>query len=209
MKKLLFIIWLSTLFSCTQPKITITEPIDGYKSPAKFVIIKGFIDPPGMPLSYENEYNEIAVIDGKFEYKVHLPDSVNKIRINAISRFGEIFNEITIKRDLTKEELDKIKADKKKKEAERLAEEKKWNNSKAGKINKKHPEWSKRECERLANGETWIGMSYEMLKSQRGYPDSANPSDYGTGTHWQWCWHDLSPSCFYDNNNDGLIDSYN
>lgn len=88
-------------------------------------------------------------------------------------------------------------------------EDRKFFKTKAGKIHKKHPEWSREACKRLANGEFWIGMSLDMLKYERGLPNAANPSDYGNGVQWQWCWDDWTPSCFYDNDNDGHIDSYN
>ncbi len=79
----------------------------------------------------------------------------------------------------------------------------------AWKIHKKHPEWSIEDCKNIANNRIWIGMTYDMLRTQRGLPNSANPSNYGNGTRWQWCWHDYTPSCFYDDNDDGVIDSYN
>jgi hypothetical protein len=47
-----------------------------------------------------------------------------------------------------------------------------------------------------------------MLKYIRGLPNSANPSNYGMGTEWQWCWNNYTPSCFYGDE-DGIIDSYN
>jgi len=81
--------------------------------------------------------------------------------------------------------------------------------TKAGRIYKKHPEWSREDCERLANNNIWIGMDIDMLKYKRGLPNSANPSNYGGVTQWQWCWSDFTPSCFYDNDGDGRIDSYN
>jgi hypothetical protein len=82
--------------------------------------------------------------------------------------------------------------------------------TKAGKIYKKHPEWSRGDCEKLAEGSIWIGMDIQMLKYRMGRPNSANPSNYGGGvTQWQWCWTDWTPSCFYDNDGDSKIDSYN
>lgn len=93
--------------------------------------------------------------------------------------------------------------------SERLAEEAAFMKTKAGRIYKKHPEWSKYDCERLADNSIWIGMDIDMLKYKRGLPNSANPSNYGSVTQWQWCWSDYTPSCFYDNDGDGKIDSYN
>jgi hypothetical protein len=87
-------------------------------------------------------------------------------------------------------------------------EEKKWLSSKAGKISRKHPEWSREDCEKIAAGQIWIGMKYEMLVYMWGKPNSANPSNYGNGNRWQWCWHDYEPSCFYGGD-DGIITAYN
>jgi hypothetical protein len=84
----------------------------------------------------------------------------------------------------------------------------KWYKTKAGKINKKHPEWTKEECENIAAGKIWIGMHYKMLVYMWGKPDVANPSNYGRGTQWQWCWHDYNPSCFYGGD-DGIVTAYN
>lgn len=84
-----------------------------------------------------------------------------------------------------------------------------YDNSPEGKICNKHPEWSYSDCTKVAADMIWIGMSIDMLKEERGLPNSANPSNYGSGTQWQWCWTYRSPMCFYDNDNDGLIDSYN
>jgi len=89
--------------------------------------------------------------------------------------------------------------------------QKEWYKTKPGKIQKKHPEWTREECENLAGRKIWIGMSLDMLKYLRGNPNRANPSNYGNygnGVHWQWCWDDYSPSCFYGGE-DGIITSYN
>ncbi len=97
----------------------------------------------------------------------------------------------------------------KKDRAETRHESEAFNKTKAGRIKVKHPDWSREDCERLAKNRIWVGMGYDMLKYLRGLPNSANPSNYGSGTNWQWCWHDYTPSCFYDTNGDGKIDSYN
>jgi len=85
----------------------------------------------------------------------------------------------------------------------------KYNASAEGKLCNKHRDWSHTDCTKVAAGKIWIGMSLDMLKAERGLPNSANPSNYGSGTQYQWCWHNYTPSCFYDHNNDGSIDSYN
>lgn len=92
--------------------------------------------------------------------------------------------------------------------AKEETEQKAWEQSKAGKICKDNPEWDKSDCERLANNKIWVGMSLDMLKYKRGLPNVANPSNYGNGNEWQWCWWDYTPSCFYGGD-DGIIESYN
>jgi len=84
-----------------------------------------------------------------------------------------------------------------------------WQKTKGGKICTNHPEWPKEDCDRLADNKIWIGMTYDMLVATQGKPDSANPSNYGSGNRMQYCWHNYTPSCFYDNNEDGIIDAYN
>ncbi|MEA2701994.1 MAG: hypothetical protein QOE22_703 [Candidatus Parcubacteria bacterium] len=84
-----------------------------------------------------------------------------------------------------------------------------WADSAAGKLCSKHPDWQPEECVKVAGKKIWIGMDYDMLVYQYGKPDSINPSNYGGGTRYQYCWHDYSPSCFYDENGDNKIDAYN
>ena len=85
-----------------------------------------------------------------------------------------------------------------------------WKQSKAGQLCAKYPLWNAYDCDEVAVGHYWIGMDYDMLVEIHGRePDSSNPSNYGTGTMLQWCWHDKVPSCFYDNNSDKIVDSYN
>jgi hypothetical protein len=52
-------------------------------------------------------------------------------------------------------------------------------------------------------------MEYNMLLYKRWKPDSTNPSNYWQWISRQWCWFDYNPSCFYDHNDDWIIDSYN
>jgi hypothetical protein len=87
-------------------------------------------------------------------------------------------------------------------------EEEKFLKTKAGKIYKKHPEWSKEDCIKIADHQIWIGMHYNMLVYMRGKPNSVNTSNYGDGPHYQACWHDYDPSCFYFDESQ-IITSYN
>ncbi|MGN7757967.1 hypothetical protein ACTJIV_10855 [Chryseobacterium sp. 22532] len=87
-------------------------------------------------------------------------------------------------------------------------EEEKFLKSKAGKIYKKHPEWSKEDCINISENKIWIGMHYDMLIYERGRPDNINTSNYGDGTQYQACWHDYNASCFYFGESQ-IITSYN
>ena len=89
------------------------------------------------------------------------------------------------------------------------AEEAAWQASPAGKLCAKHTDWQKEECDKVAANRVWIGISYDMLVYLRGSPDRINPSNYGQGTQYQYCWDGYTPSCFYDRNNDGKLDAYN
>lgn len=89
------------------------------------------------------------------------------------------------------------------------AEQEAFAKTKAGQICKAHPEWTRDDCEKLAEGKVWIGMSAAMLVYERGKADRVNKSNYGSGDVYQACWDDYTPSCFYDNDNDGLADAYN
>ena len=88
------------------------------------------------------------------------------------------------------------------------ADRKVWENSKFGKLQKKHPNWTDDECMKVIGRKIWIGMTYDMLLYMRGKPNSVNPSNYGGGTEYQCCWEDYSPSCFYMKE-DNIIYSYN
>lgn len=81
--------------------------------------------------------------------------------------------------------------------------------AKAWKVHKKHPSWSTEECKNVSEGRYWIGMSTDMMVASLGRPNSAKPSNYGNGQQWQYCYTDGWFQCFYDQNDDGIIDSYN
>jgi uncharacterized membrane protein YvbJ len=87
-------------------------------------------------------------------------------------------------------------------------EEEKFLKTKAGKIYKKHPEWSKEDCISISKNNIWIGMHYDMLVYMRGKPNNINTSNYGDGPRYQACWHDYDASCFYFDESQ-IITSYN
>jgi hypothetical protein len=56
---------------------------------------------------------------------------------------------------------------------------------------------SEDDAELFLERRIWIGMTYKMLVSYRGLPNSINTSNYGNGERYQACWYNYSPSCFY------------
>jgi len=216
----------STIKNNRAPILTITEPANNQSFQVDNISIKGSVVPAQSKITTNNGIIE-KKSDGSFSYNAKLLDEQNIISIKAENNEQTDKISLTINRIFTEKEIierQKLKAEQEAKkqaeleaqkiaEAERVAKEKAeqeaWDASKAGQICKNHPEWSKIDCEKLANNKIWVGMSIDMLKERRGLPNSANPSDYGFGIQWQWCWYDYTPSCFYDDNNDGLIDSYN
>ncbi len=127
--------------------------------------------------------------------------------------FANSFEEYSIKLILKREEIEQAdyvrESQRRQRQVEKEEETRKvWENSKYGKLQKKHPDWSDEDCKRVIDKKIWIGMSLEMLKYQRGLPNRSNPSNYGSGTQYQWCWDDYNPSCFYGGE-DGIITAYN
>lgn len=84
-----------------------------------------------------------------------------------------------------------------------------WEKTKAGQICTQHRGWLKEDCDKLAQKQIWVGMKYEMLIYLFGKPNSINPSNYGGTTKYQYCWNNVNPSCFYDENGDQVIDAFN
>lgn len=95
-----------------------------------------------------------------------------------------------------------------KKVEEDSKEQKEWEKTPAGKIQKKHPEWSKEDCEGVAEKNVWIGMDIQMVVYNRGLPNHKNVSNYGNGNEYQYCWDNYSISCFYTKA-DQIVYAYN
>lgn len=69
--------------------------------------------------------------------------------------------------------------------------------------------WSRETAELILDNMIWIGMPLEGVIIQRGRPNAINMSNYGYGIQRQYVWHNYNPSCFYDDDDDGLVDAYN
>src|SRR3989338_724032 len=218
------------------PAIVITDPVDGTTVQASTVIISGNVDPKSAQVTMNGLAAQ--VVDGTFTHEAPLEELVNHFVFSA-ARGSKVVNaSMTVNRQFTPEEqteYDRRKTEeearaqaereaRQKVEAERQAREQKereerkaqeraaqetWERTKAGQICKAHPEWTKGDCEGLADGKIWIGMSLGMLEYRRGKVEHANVSNYGSGNQYQYCWLSYTPSCFYDTDGDGLMDSYN
>ncbi|WP_281322365.1 hypothetical protein [Flavobacterium aestivum] len=78
--------------------------------------------------------------------------------------------------------------------------------SKAGKIKKLHPEWSKEDCEKLANNYIWKGMHIDMVKYSKGNPDDINISSKGFSSEYEYVWKDEGVSHFYTGKERVVVD---
>lgn len=191
--------------------------IDGQTTVTDYVINTGNEDPE-FTIEFTIENGDEAVIhygywtsgeevavkadeSGVFRITLKLEEQENNFTIDVANQYKNDSIDLIVRREETKEEQDlRLKIEQNDLE---------WAESKAGQICSRHTDWEKYDCTKVANGNIWIGMSYEMLVEQRGKPTTASPSNYGYGTEWQWCWSGWTPFCFYDEDDDGIIDSYN
>lgn len=203
------------LYSNREPVLVVSEPESGVSIQSERISVKGTV----IPIKSAVTINEIPVeVDsrGNFSYNIRLKNENNDLKVEA-KNGGKVVSEIlNVKRIYTEEELaeiERIKEEEERKKAEQEAEEKAkldaYYRTPAGRICKDNPTWSKSDCERLAEGKIWIGMSINMVKYKRGLPQSVNTSNYGSGDRYQWCWdYKYNPQCFYGGV-DGIVDSYN
>lgn len=203
------IIGLVVSINVDAPKIIVESPINGAKIGAATTTIVGVLHQKGATLAINGSPVSVQE-DGRFSHEVKLIRPEMQFLLRANEGDYEETQTLRISREPTPEEAVAIQKAKVAAEAKAKAELVAWEKSKAGKLCKTHPEWGKEICKKVADGYHWIGMSYEMLIASYGSkPDSANPSNYGGATQWQWCWRDYEPSCFYDQNGDGIVDAYN
>lgn len=164
---------------------------------------------------------ELTGRSNTIEQEIPLSDVNTNINISAGTVYGYTFTYISIQRDKTSEDVAReeaaanAKAEQAKKAQEEVAKQKAeadanrrafLNTPRGRKCGDNG--WSEYECDRVMNNEVWIGMSISMLHAERGLPNSVNPSDFGNGKHYQWCWTYKTPRCFYGGE-DGIVTSYN
>jgi hypothetical protein len=207
------------------PSLTLSEPQNGTSVQAESITVVGKVNPSRSSVKINGK---VVAVDkeGGFRQDAALTDEKNSISIEALNGDKTEVVSLTVNRIFTeaeRAERDRIKAEAEAKQkaeleaqqkvqkeaaAKAAAEQAVYEKSKAGQLCKKNPTWSKEDCQNIADRFIWVGMTYDMLIAERGKPSSANPSNYGHGTSWQWCWSGYTPSCFYGGD-DGIVTSYN
>ncbi len=215
-----FVILQSTLLYVNRsPQLTLLDLPDNNEVQAESIVVKGNVLPKSSDLKINGVELEVDT-GGNFTYEFKLREEQNTLNIEARNGKGKETQSLVIKRIFTEAEIierKRLADEKEKKRQEAIAIQKQreqaelnaYYQTPAGRICKAHPEWTKEDCQNLADGLIWVGMEYDMLVYKRGQPNHINPSNYGYGTQYQYCWTRYNPSCFYDKNNDGLIDAYN
>jgi hypothetical protein len=79
--------------------------------------------------------------------------------------------------------------------------------TKAGAIKKMHPEWSKEDCQKLADNYLWKGMHIEMVKYVRGNPDDVNVYRDGFSNEYEYVWRKEGVSRFHTKK-DGIVSDF-
>lgn len=195
-----------TAYAHRTPVLTITSPENGVSLQAKSVIVEGKVSPASSVVTVNG--GVVATEGGKFSHTLPLNAESNGVSIVAKNGKKSVSQSLTIARIFTDQEKADIAAAKAAAEAKAKAELAAYQATPAGRVCKKHPEWSKSDCQRIADGEIWLGMSITMLHAVRGLPDHVNISDYGNGKQYQWCYDEPSLRCYYGGA-DGVVTSYN
>ncbi len=139
-------------------------------------------------------------------------DSVN-LKTSTANTIADFVKEVLVSKKQFNDSIQKIEENKfLKKKAQEEKEQKialaKWYNTKAGRIQKRHPSWSDEVCQDIADRKIWLLMSIDMVVEERGLPNHKNISNYGYGNEYQYCWDDYNISCFYCKS-DQIVYSYN
>ncbi len=181
-----------------------------------YFILKGRISDPDLELRVNNGML-ISNSEGNFSIRLQNYSESNysiEMNISSGSTSKTIIKNYLVKfNSQTKKYLEELKIQELKNQKEQAIQEYKSNvklyGKKAARIKKLHADWSWEDCGKLAKNHIWIGMDIRMLVFLRGRDFHRNISNYGSGNQYQYCWSDYEISCFYDNNGDGKIDSYN
>jgi hypothetical protein len=197
------------------PSITVSEPQNEASIQAKTIGLKGKVNPSSSVVAVNNIPAQVDK-EGNFNAEAALNDETNTITVTATNGGKTKTSTVIVKRIFTPEEIaerDRIKAEaeaKKKADAEAAAkaqadaeakakaDQAAYDNSKAGKLCKAHPTWSKDDCDTIAAGKVRIGMSKEQAIASWGKPQDINSTSTAFGTHEQWVYN-LSSYLYFDN----------
>ncbi len=202
---ILAVIGLVTLTASARRSPTLADilPTDGMSVQAQNVAVSGNVSPTSASVTVNGE--AVSAKSGHFSYNLPLLAGKNPVSIIATNNGKSVRETLTITRTLSEQEL---------------ADDAAYKKSPAGKLCKTLVAWGKMnaradthatrdDCERAARGEVWIGMNEFILFALRGDPNEDNPSNYGNGTQYQYCWYDMKPECVYTKPGSDLITSYN
>jgi hypothetical protein len=71
---------------------------------------------------------------------------------------------------------------------EMVKAEAKWKASPAGKLQAKHPDWSRDDCKMIVTRNVHMGMTAEQVRLAWGKPDHINATTTANRTNEQWVW---------------------
>ncbi len=213
-----------------KPSIVISEPENNYSVQAEKTAIKGSVDPKNSivkigdkELKTENgKFIYEAFLEqeqNNFTFTAQNGSEIIEASVVIKRIFTEqekIAAEEAVKKQEALEIQQKAQAeeDAKAKIAEEVqrqaqaayevklkAEQAAYENSKAGKLCKTHPTWSKDDCAIIAEGKVSIGMTSEQAVAAWGRPNDINKTTYSFGVHEQWV-YGISSYLYFE---DGIL----
>lgn len=101
-----------------------------------------------------------------------------------------------------KADAERLKEKKKIQAAEQAKVEGKFLKSKAGRLWKQHPDWSREDCRLIADKQVRIGMNREQVLAALGKPEDKNITFTANRTREQWVYFGSSVFVYFD---DGVM----
>jgi hypothetical protein len=155
---------------------------------------------------FYDDYFRVSLMLNRGQNNIEIKNRKNDIFIKTIK--------LSVQRDSSNNEktraaeLDSIA---KKEKADEIAfveseEGIKYLKTKAGKIWNKNRDWSKIDCERLANNLVWSGMGFDMAIYLFGLPDKTERRDESYGIVNEYTWYDLNPVGNFHSNGETLTE---
>jgi len=128
-------------------------------------------------------FTVISIDNNGYWYKVKSTSrKEGYIAVTCVTTNMDIINKIKTQEDKKKKQIEQAK------------------NEKIANLIKKHPSWSTKDCQIIAEGKVRIGMDMEQCKTAWGKPSDINNTIFAHGTHTQWCYGEYCSSSLYFNN---------